>query len=160
MMKTGVVRRLMYTSLAAVSFSALSLTYATAASSFGMVIGKSLADLCTSDSEIERGMCMGYVEAILAIQHKEVSSAEIQCFGSDLLALRNAALHGWGEIQELLKWADGQIVTGNISATTDKQAVENARKLVSDVENRKKLLADVHSGALSREYRACLSRHR
>lgn len=130
-----------------------------AESNFGVILGKNLEDLCLSDQEYEKGMCVGYVEAMLEIQGGKISHAEIQCLASYLLPVRNAALHGWSEIQELLSWVDERLAEGDTPTEAEEFAITQSRKLASDVQDRKELLHGIRNGNPPMFIRPCLIQH-
>lgn len=132
----------------------------TAESNFGVVLGDNLEDLCLSDQDFERGICVGYIEAILATQLEEISQAEIQCFATELLPLRNAGVRGWAEIQELLLWIDERLAEGDSPTESEEFAIEQTRKFVSDVEDRKELLPSIRGGSPPIAWRLCLLQHK
>jgi hypothetical protein len=155
-MKNSFLTRFTCATLLASLASVLIATSSQAESRFGLVLGTPLEGRCLSDNETDRGICIGYIEAMLDMSSHRLSNSDVQCFSSDLLALRNAALHGWQEIQDLLEWADERLSAGDIPTEIEQFAIDQSKKLATDVQDRIKLLTDVRRGSPPAMYRPCI----
>lgn len=112
-------------------------------------------DLCLAEESNARAWCSGYLHGIGVLQQAAVASPEVSCFSSSLLSLRNAGLHGWSEVEQLLHWWGEQAQVGEYNGERD---AGNVQKFVNDVEGTTELLEGIRTGNLHWLWKACLWR--
>jgi len=137
--------------------SALAPAPAAAQGSFGTVLGANLEDKCFSDDPYARGICTGYIEAMLALAHDEITVPETRCLASRLLPLRNVAVRGWSEVVGILEWVDERIAAGDAPTESEQASIDAVRDLASAAQNRRDLLSQIRAGSAPPDHRLCLS---
>lgn len=101
-----------------------------------------LDTICLSDSRFDRGMCIGYIHALLDVKSGDVSRGDIDCHFGDLLTFRNTAVHGYAEMVELIEWIDEELAAGAEPFPHEEWTIENVRDFMASLERARARLED------------------